>query len=194
MCGICGVIQLGGHPRLPIDAGTLDTMTDRMVHRGPDERATHLAPGIALGVRRLAIVDIEGGHQPVANEDGRVLAIQNGELYNHLELRERLGSGHRYRSRCDTEILPHVYEQFGQRFPTELCGKFAICVWDEDNRQAVLARDRLGVKPLYYARVGDLVIFASELKSPLASNLVGPSLDHQVIVAYLTLGFVPGPM
>src|SRR5689334_4152782 len=108
MCGICGVVQVGGDLRVPISQEALDSMTDRLTHRGPDERGTHLATGIALGVRRLAIVDVEGGHQPVSSEDGSILAIQNGELYNHMDLRDRLGPSHRYGSRCDTEILPHA--------------------------------------------------------------------------------------
>src|SRR5262249_24342805 len=103
-------------------------------------------------------------------------------------------NSHRYRSRCDTDILPHVYEEFGESFPTQLRGKFAVCVWDDKRRVTVLARDRLGVKPLYYARVDDLVVFASELKSLLASNLVATNIDSDAIAAYLTLGFVPGPM
>jgi asparagine synthase (glutamine-hydrolysing) len=174
--------------------GVLDRMTDVMVHRGPNDRGTYEAPGVALGARRLSIVDVQGGHQPVRNEDGRVWATQNGELYNHLELRRELeGSGHRLPSRCDTEILPHLYERDRDRYPERLRGKFATAVWDGRERRAVLARDRLGVKPLYWARRGDLVVFASELKSVLASGLIEPELDYDAIDAYLTFGFVPGP-
>jgi asparagine synthase (glutamine-hydrolysing) len=169
-------------------------MTDAMTHRGPDDRGTHATPGIGLGVRRLSIVDVEGGHQPVNNEDGSIIAIQNGELYNHDELRrELLKNGHQFASRCDTEILPHMYEQYGDRFPEQLRGKFAIAVWDQRRRQAILARDRMGVKPLYWARVGDVVVFASELKSILASGLIEPEIDLEAIDLYLSLGFVPGP-
>ena len=166
-----------------------------MTHRGPNDRGTYVSDGVALGVRRLSIIDVEGGHQPVASEDGRIWAIQNGELYNHPELRSQLAAaGHRFTSRCDTEILPHLYERDGADLPARLRGKFALAVWDERERRAVLARDRLGVKPLYYAEVGDLLVFASELKSLLASGLVQPELDVEAIDAYLTLGFVPGPM
>jgi asparagine synthase (glutamine-hydrolysing) len=170
-------------------------MTDAMTHRGPNDRGTYTAHGIALGVRRLSIVDVEGGHQPIANEDESVWAIQNGELYNHRDIRRPLESrGHRFATRCDTEILPHLYEDFGHRFPEHLRGMFGIAIWDGRERRAVLARDRLGIKPLYYAEAGDLLVFASELKSLLASGLVNTELDYEAIDAYLTLGFVPGPM
>jgi asparagine synthase (glutamine-hydrolysing) len=170
----------------------LDRMTDVLAHRGPDERGTWLAPGVGLGVRRLAIVDPAHGHQPVTNEDGSIVAVQNGELYNHLELRREL-SDHRFRSRCDTDVLPHLYEAVGIGFPARLRGKFGLAVWDGGRRRAVIARDRLGVKPLYYAVAGDLLIFASELKSVLASGLVPTELDYEAIDAYLTLGYVPAP-
>ena len=192
MCGICGVVQIGGEPRPVIAPEALDRMTDAMSHRGPSDRGTYLADGIALGVRRLSIVDVEGGHQPFANEDGSVWAVQNGELYNHLDLRRELG-GHRFASRCDTEVIPHLYEQHGAAFPELLRGMFGIAVWDERRRRLVLARDRLGIKPLYYARRDDVVLFASELKSLLASGLIHPELDYDAIDAYLTLGYFPAP-
>src|SRR5438477_2938410 len=153
MCGICGAYLLGDESAEPLTQTALDRMTDAMTHRGPNERGTYLAPGIALGARRLSIVDVAEGHQPAVSEDEAVRAVQNGELYNHLELRERLGR-HRYASNCDTEVLPHAYEELGVSFPQHLRGKFAIAVWDERNHRLVLARDRLGVKPLYYAQVG----------------------------------------
>jgi asparagine synthase (glutamine-hydrolysing) len=194
MCGICGVVQVGGEPREVASPDVLDAMTDAMTHRGPDDRGTYASPGIALGVRRLSIIDVEGGRQPVRSEDGDVVAIQNGELYNHADLRRELRhGGHAFASRCDTEVLPHLYERDGARFPEHLRGKFGIAVWDGRRRQAILARDRMGVKPLYWARVGDLVVFASELKSMLASGLVEPELDLEAIDLYLTLGFIPGP-
>jgi asparagine synthase (glutamine-hydrolysing) len=170
-------------------------MTDAMAHRGPNDRGTYAGDGIALGARRLSIVDVAGGHQPFSNENGRIWAVQNGELYNHGELRERLArEGHDFHSRCDTEVIPHLYERFGSSFQTHLRGKFAIALWDEAEHRAVLSRDRLGVKPLYWAQAGDLVVFASELKSLLASGLVVPELDFEAIDAYLVLGFVPGPL
>jgi asparagine synthase (glutamine-hydrolysing) len=194
MCGICGVIQVEGRPRPVIAEEALATMTDVMVHRGPNDRGMYVDDGIALGVRRLSIIDVERGHQPFANETHEIWAIQNGELYNHLELRERLErQGHDFRTRCDTEVLPHLYERYGTDFPTKLRGMFAVAVWDGRARRAVLVRDRLGIKPLYYARCDDVLVFASELKSLLASGLIDPALDYEAIDAYLTFGFVPGP-
>jgi asparagine synthase (glutamine-hydrolysing) len=194
MCGICGVVQVAGEPREVVAPEVLDRMTDVMTHRGPNDRGTYAAPGIAMGVRRLSIVDVEGGHQPFANENESVWAIQNGELYNHDAVRANLvADGHVFHTRCDTEILPHLYERYGERYPEKLRGKFGIAVWDDLERRAVLARDRLGVKPLYFARCGDLVVFASELKSLLASDLIQPALDYRAIDAYLTFGFFPGP-
>ena len=194
MCGICGVVQLGGEPRDVIDSAVLLRMTDVMTHRGPDDRGVYEAPGVALGMRRLAIVDVEGGQQPVTNERRDVWAIQNGELYNHQQLRRDLDAGgHRLHTRCDTEVIPHLYEDLGARFPVQLRGMFGIAVWDARRRRAVIARDRLGIKPLYWAQAGDLLVFASELKSLLASGLVDGELDYDAIDAYLTLGFVPAP-
>ena len=187
-------MQVSGEPRAVIAPDALDRMTDVMTHRGPDDRGTYVAPGVALGVRRLSIVDVAGGHQPVASEDERVWAAQNGELYNHDDLRRELRAhGHHFHTRCDTEVLPHLYEEAGDDFPTRLRGKFGVAVWDGRRRRAVLARDRLGVKPLYWALAGDLVVFGSELKSVLASGLIGPELDYEAIDAYLTFGFVPAP-
>jgi asparagine synthase (glutamine-hydrolysing) len=194
MCGICGVIQVRGQPRAVVDSHVLDFMTDVMEHRGPDDRGVHLDHGVGLGVRRLAIVDVDGGHQPVANERGTIWAIQNGELYNHRTLREQLErDGHEFRSRCDTEVLPHLYEQYGTSLPTKLRGMFGLAVWDGERRRAFLARDRLGIKPLYYAVVADLLVFGSELKSVLASGLVPTELDYGAIDSFLTFGFFAGP-
>jgi asparagine synthase (glutamine-hydrolysing) len=194
MCGICGVVQIEGALRPVLSEEGLSAMTDVMTHRGPNDRGLYLSDGIALGVRRLSIVDVEGGHQPVANERGDVWAIQNGELYNHGDLRARLQrAGHAFETKCDTEVLPHLYEHYGPTFPAQLRGMFGLAVWDETNRRAVVARDRLGIKPLYYARCGDRLVFASELKSLLASGFVDPELDYEAIDAYLTFGFVPAP-
>jgi asparagine synthase (glutamine-hydrolysing) len=194
MCGICGVFQVDGTPRQVLAPDFLDRMTDAMTHRGPDDRGTYAADGVALGARRLSIVDVKGGHQPVSSEDGSVWAVQNGELYNHGQLRDGLRNRqHLFGSRCDTEVLPHLYEEHGAAFPQHLRGKFAIAVWDGLRRRGVLARDRLGVKPLYYAHVGGLVVFGSELKSVLASGLVEARIDVNALDAYLTFGFTPGP-
>ena len=187
-------MQLGGEPRRVVDSGVLLRMTDAMTHRGPNDRGVYEAPGVALGMRRLAIVDVEGGHQPFLNERGDVWAVQNGELYNHDELRQGLAQrGHRLTTNCDTEVIPHLYEDRGAEFVEQLRGMFGLAVWDERRRRLVLARDRLGIKPLYWARSGDLLVFASELKSLLASGLVAGELDYDAIDAYLTLGYIPAP-
>jgi len=195
VCGICGVVQVGpGEPREVVTLDVLDRMTDAMTHRGPNDRGTFAAPGVAFGVRRLSIVDVEGGHQPVSDDSGLVWGIQNGELYNHAQLRRELeAAGAVFTTRCDTEVIPHLYRSRGELFPRALRGMFAAAVWDERERRAVIARDRLGIKPLYYAQAGDLLVFASELKSLLTAGLVQPQLDLAAIDAYLTFGFVPGP-
>ena len=194
MCGICGVIQLHGEKRQVVDRERLDWMTDLLTHRGPDDRGTFQEDGVALGVRRLSIIDVAGGHQPLANEAGDIWAVQNGELYNHDELHASLeADGHRLRTRCDTEVLPHLYEQEGDDFARKLRGDYAVAIWDGGRQRGVLARDRAGVKPLYYAAVGDLVVFASELKSLLGSGLVDPVVDPESVYLYLTFGYVPGP-
>jgi asparagine synthase (glutamine-hydrolysing) len=169
-------------------------MTDAMFHRGPDDDGYHLDEGIAMGVRRLSIVDVVGGHQPMANERGTIVAVQNGELYNQQALREELtAAGHRFSTTCDTEILPHLYSRSGDAAPESLNGIFAFAIWDSERRRALLARDRLGVKPLYYAEVGDVLLFGSELKAVLSSGLVPTEIDLEAMDLYLSLGFVPGP-
>jgi asparagine synthase (glutamine-hydrolysing) len=194
MCGICGAIDLTGRGSPPVDEHVLRRMTDVMLHRGPDDEGYHLDDGIAIGVRRLSIVDVAGGHQPMSDERGAVVAAQNGELYNQHVLRADLEqAGHRFKTTCDTEILPHLYARFGDRLPEHLNGIFGLVVWDADARRALLARDRLGVKPLYYAQAGGALVFGSELKAVLASGLVSMELDLEAVDLYLSLGFVPGP-
>jgi asparagine synthase (glutamine-hydrolysing) len=170
-------------------------MTDVMDYRGPDDAGYVSGDGCSLGARRLSIIDVQGGHQPFTDERGRIWGAQNGEIYNHGALRDGLRArGHHLRSVCDTEVLPHLYEEQGAALAEQLRGMFAVAVWDRDAREGVLIRDRLGVKPLYYAIVGDVVVFGSELKCVLASGLIDPELDPEAIAAYLTLGYVPGPM
>lgn len=175
--------------------GTIRRMTEVVRHRGPDDFGTHVEPGVEFGARRLSIIDVAGGHQPLANEDGRVIAMQNGELYNHRAIRDSLvARGHQFRTACDTEVLPHLYEDDADSFETSLRGMFAVAVWDRRRRRATLVRDRLGIKPLYYAQVGDVLIFGSELKSLVASGLLTARIDRDAIDAYLALGFIPGPL
>lgn len=194
MCGITGVVQIRGRPRPVVPTDVLDRMTHVLRHRGPNDRGAYVADGVAFGVRRLSVIDVDGGHQPFANEDATVIAIQNGELFNHEQLRRELRQrGHAFRTRCDTEVLPHLYEQAGLDCASSLNGMFAFAVWDEPRRRALVVRDRLGIKPLYFAEADDLLIFGSELKALLASGLVSEELDWEAIDSYLQLGFIPAP-
>src|SRR5581483_4016308 len=165
MCGICGIASTD-------DAGAqrelVERMSARLRHRGPDSDGLHAEPGVVLAARRLAIIDLEGGDQPIANEDGTIRVVQNGEIYNYPELREQaLQAGHALRTRCDTEIHVHLYEEQGPRYVERLRGMFAVALWDARARRLVLARDRFGIKPLYYSVAGGTLAFASELKALL---------------------------
>src|SRR5262249_43102962 len=148
MCGIAGIIRSDGQP---VFEHEIRAMCAAMVHRGPDELGLHVGSNVALGMRRLSIIDLSGGQQPIANEDGTVRVILNGEIYNYRELRRRLEArGHRFRTDSDTETIVHLYEDLGPRCVEELRGMFAFAVWDDRTRRVMLARDRLGIKPLYY--------------------------------------------
>jgi asparagine synthase (glutamine-hydrolysing) len=195
MCGIAGAFRLDGIGSPALPEHVLRRMTDVMAYRGPDDAGFVNVDGCSLGARRLSIIDVAGGHQPFGDEHGRVWAAQNGEIYNHVALREELQArGHVLRSRCDTEVLPHLYQDHGPAMAERLRGMFAVAVWDREARRGALIRDRLGIKPLYYALTEDMVVFGSELKCILASGLVGEELDPEALSAYLTLGYVPGPM
>jgi len=193
MCGICGKLYFDRDRQ--VDQGLIDSMTDVMEHRGPDDRGTFIGKGVGLGHRRLSIIDLSPlGHQPMANEDGTVSVVFNGEIYNYLELRgELLKLGHRFRSSTDTEVIVHAYEEYGKDFPGRFNGMFAIAIWDERKKELLLARDRLGVKPLYYHRNGRFISFASEIKSLLADPEVARKVDLQALSNFFTLHYVPGP-
>jgi asparagine synthase (glutamine-hydrolysing) len=165
MCGIAGIMSLTGRP---VDLGEVRSMCGAMKHRGPDDQGFHVGEDIGLGMRRLSIIDLATGQQPVRNEDGSVLAVCNGEIYNFKELRDELvRRGHRFRSGSDSETIVHLYEDHGARCVERMRGMFAFALWDARRRMLLLARDRLGIKPLYYASVGGRLIFASELKAVL---------------------------
>jgi asparagine synthase (glutamine-hydrolysing) len=195
MCGITGAFATDGSGGRPLDRDVLVRMTEVMEHRGPDDAGFVLDDGVALGARRLSIVDVDGGHQPMSSEDGRVWGAQNGEIYNHEQLRAELAArGHVLRNRCDTEVLPHLWEEHGEGVCERLRGKFGIAIWDGRRRRGLIGRDRLGIKPLYYAERGNRVLFGSELKCLTASGLIEPELDLEAIASYLTLGFIPAPL
>jgi asparagine synthase (glutamine-hydrolysing) len=162
VCGICGIASASG----PVDPGRLAAMSATLVHRGPDSEGAVVDGPVGLAARRLSIIDLETGDQPLANEDGTVHVVQNGELYNYRELRAELErAGHRFRSHGDTEVLVHLYEELGDRFAARLRGMFAVAIWDARRRRLVLARDRFGIKPIYYRPEGGGLAFASELRA-----------------------------
>jgi len=170
-------------------------MTDRLRHRGPDGEGIHVDGGFALGVRRLSIVDLRTGAQPVANETRTVWAALNGEIYNHRHLRLELqGRGHRFRTQGDTEVLVHAWEQWGERCVQRLDGMFALAVWDCDGKRLFLARDRMGEKPLYYAATPSAFVFGSELRALLEHPAVPAELDLDALAAYLAFEYVPDPL
>jgi len=193
MCGIHGIVSLRD-PVAP-DASLLDRMGDVTAHRGPDDHGSFVAPGVGLGMRRLSIIDLEGGHQPIANHDGSLVMVCNGEIYNFRELRRELeAKGHRFKTRTDSEVVLHGYAEWGDRFVERLNGMFAFAIWDRKRRRAVIGRDRLGIKPLYYLADGARVTFSTEAKAILECPWAERRLDPAGLEAYLALGYVPAPL
>jgi asparagine synthase (glutamine-hydrolysing) len=189
MCGIAGIVQR--HPWRAVNPTRLICMRDVLRHRGPDERGLWVEGPVGLAHRRLSIVDLEGGHQPMASEDGNAWIVFNGEIYNHLALREKLEArGHRYRTRSDTETILHLYQEHGERCVEHLQGMFAFALWDRRRRSLLLARDRLGIKPLYYAMTEREILFASEIKAILAAGGISPRLNASVLPEFLSTRFV----
>lgn len=190
MCGICGIAGPSGEQP---EAELLRAMAATIVHRGPDDEGVVVAGPAGLAARRLSIIDVAGGHQPIANEDESVWGALNGEIYNHPELMRHLASrGHHLRTRCDTEVIVHLYEEYGPDFLTRLDGMFALAVWDTRTQTLLLARDQLGIKPLYYAEVDDRLVFGSEIKALLPAGLP-LDLDLAAVDAYFALSYVPAP-
>jgi asparagine synthase (glutamine-hydrolysing) len=191
MCGIAGELRLRSGGRA--DADRVRAMCDVMVHRGPDDFGGHMDREVGLGMRRLSIVDVEGGHQPLGNEDGSVQVVCNGEIYNSVALRDALiARGHAFRTRSDVEVIAHLYEEDGPDAVAKLEGMFAFALWDARRRRLVLGRDRLGIKPLYVAEHDGALLFGSEAKCLLAGG-VSADVDPQTLHDYLTLGYVPDP-
>jgi asparagine synthase (glutamine-hydrolysing) len=196
VCGITGIFEFGPGDRR-VDERVVVRMRDTMTHRGPDDAGVYLAPDrrVGLGHRRLSIVDLSAaGRQPMSNEDGTVWIVFNGEIYNHADLRPALEArGHVYRSRTDTETLVHLYEEEGPDFLHRLEGMFALAIWDGRRRELLLARDRLGVKPLYYAILPGAIVFGSEIKAILADPRVSRRVDRAALYHYLTFVAAPAP-
>ena len=196
MCGITGWANLDSQTPPPEGAqDLLHAMCDRMVHRGPDSEGLYVTTGAALGMRRLAIIDLVTGEQPAFNEDRSVAVILNGEIYNYRELRSELEKrGHAFHSASDTEVLPHLYEEYGDDMLRKLNGMFAFALWDSKRRRLLIARDRFGEKPLYWGVFDNTLLFASEPKVLLANRSVKPSLNLQALRQYLSFDYVPAPL
>src|SRR5437867_4598312 len=192
MCGIAGYLNLD--PDRPAEPGVVRSMADTLVHRGPDDEGIHVEGAVALGMRRRAVIDLQTGHQPIANEDGTIWVVFNGEVYNYLELRDELVSrGHRFKTRSDTEVLVHLYEEKGDEFVTSINAMAALALWDGRRQRLVLARDRLGKKPLHYALTPEAFVFGSEIKAVLRHPAVRAGLDTDSLARYLVHEYVPCP-
>jgi len=192
MCGICGIYNLNGRP---VDRRLLERMNSSMVHRGPDGEGAFVESNIGLGHRRLSIIDLKSGDQPMGNEDGSIQVVFNGEIYNFLELKKELETrGHRFRTSSDTETIVHGYEEWGEDFVRKLRGMFAIALWDAKRKKVLLIRDRIGKKPLYYYLDKDRLLFASELKALLEDQDIPKDIDPAALDAYLSFGYVPSPL
>ncbi len=191
MCGITGIHDPHG---APIDPARLQAMTDAIAHRGPDGSGRLLQPGIALGHRRLSIIDVEGGAQPIGNEDGQVQVVFNGEIYNFVELRAELeAAGHRFRTRSDTEVIVHAWEQWGTACVNRFNGMFAFALWDAREQRLFVGRDHLGIKPLYWTRIDGQLVFASEIKALLAHPGCPRRVDLAALHDLFTYRYVPSP-
>ena len=187
MCGICGFAGFRDDERLT-------RMVTSLVHRGPDDEGRYVEETVSLAMRRLSVIDVAGGRQPIWNETRTVCVVMNGEIYNFQELRSALiTKGHRFETKCDTEVLVHLYEDYGEACVEHLRGMFAFALWDRDRQVLLLARDRLGIKPLFYAHQGGRFWFASEIKALLAGG-VERAVDAQALRQYLTFLYVPAPM
>lgn len=193
MCGICGIFSPQGIAKS--ECALLNRMCDSLMHRGPDDSGTYTDNNIAMGMRRLSIIDLSGGHQPIANEDEKIWIVFNGEIYNYQEVRTELERhGHHFRTHSDTEVIIHSYEEYGDDCLHHFTGMFAFAIWDKRYQRLFAARDRLGKKPFYYTQLGDRLIFASELKAILRDHSVPGQVDMTALHHYLTLQYVPDPL
>src|SRR5829696_1765038 len=192
MCGIAGIAS---HDRGGLDRDALAAMSAALVHRGPDDAGEALLDGCMLAARRLSIIDVAHGHQPIAGCGDHVTVVQNGEIYNHAELRFQLEArGHAFRTRCDTEVIAHAYEEWGDGFVGRLRGMFALALWDRRARRLLLARDRFGIKPLFYSAAGGRLAFASELTALTRAPSFSRELDPDAIEAFLAFNSIPAPL
>ena len=192
MCGICGIFEPGS--QAVIERAVLKRMADTIRHRGPDDEGFYNCAGVGLAHRRLSIIDVEGGHQPLSNEDGTIWIAFNGEIYNFEELNRRyLSTGHTFKTRSDTETIVHLYEELGEACFAEMRGMFALALWDARKKRLVLARDRIGKKPLFYSWDGRRLVFGSEIKALLAAGGISRDIDLQAFADYFSFMYVPAP-
>ncbi|HEX3316416.1 MAG TPA: asparagine synthase (glutamine-hydrolyzing), partial [Solirubrobacteraceae bacterium] len=193
MCGICGLLALDGAG--PVDRDALGAMNAELLHRGPDSEGVFAEGPVGLAARRLAIIDLAHGDQPMRTADGRVTVVQNGEIYNHEALHAELeAAGHRLRTRSDTEVLAYAYLEWGPAFVQRLRGMFALALWDAAERRLLLARDRFGIKPLFWGRAGGALCFASELKALRLAPEFDETIDPEAVEAFLTFNSIPAPL
>lgn len=192
MCGICG--KLNRDLEAPVSPSLLKSMADSIIHRGPDDAGYYASGPVGLSFRRLSIIDLSTGHQPLTNEDGTVWIVFNGEIYNYQSLREQLISkGHTFKTRTDTEVIVHLYEELGERCVEQLRGMFAFAIWDERRHSLLLARDRVGIKPLYYYSDERSIVFGSEIKSIVTDPDVAAIVNSDSIDRFLLFNYLPGP-
>jgi asparagine synthase (glutamine-hydrolysing) len=192
MCGICGIVNFNVTD--PVDPGLIHRMTSAQAHRGPDDHGYFVENNVGLGHRRLSIIDLSGGKQPIFNEDRSVVVVFNGEIYNYADLTSNLiAKGHQFATRSDTETIVHAYEEYGHDCVLDFRGMFAFAIWDRRRKRLLLVRDRLGIKPVYYYAGKNVFVFASEIKSLLMHPAVPREVDHQALDLYLALRYVPGP-
>ncbi len=193
MCGICGMVY--NDKERAIDQSILKKMCDVITHRGPDDEGTYIHQNVGLGMRRLSIIDLSTGKQPISNEDGSIWIVFNGEIYNHKTVRTELETlGHRFKTQTDTEAIVHAYEEYGDSCVQRLNGMFAFAIWDNRNHTLFLARDRLGIKPLYYLFDKNQLIFGSEIKSILQAGDIPKRIDLQALDHFLTFEYIPAPL
>ena len=187
MCGISGFVG-------DFSQDDLHKMNDIMEHRGPDDSGIYYNGIVGFAHRRLSIIDVEGGRQPISNEDNTVWLVFNGEIYNFKSLKDRYLAGHSFKTRSDSEVILHLYEEFGENCVDYLRGMFSFAIWDDNKQRLFIARDRFGIKPLYYAQFRQGFVFASELKAILAINLLNREIDKEALNLYLTFRYVPGAL
>src|SRR5215469_4437553 len=191
MCGICGKLEFD--PEAKVAPNLVKRMADAIVHRGPDDEGYYVEGQVGLGFRRLSIIDLSGGHQPLSNENGSIWIIFNGEIYNYRELRTELVSkGHIFKTKSDTEVIVHLYEEYGRDCVQKLRGMFAFAIWDSVHRSLFLARDRVGIKPLFYYLDKNFLSFGSEMKAILVDPAVRREVDLHMLDRFLTYCYMAG--